>query len=77
MTTLRQLQAEVGRFNASCPIGARVSVRMDNGQERITTTRAPAQVLSGHTAVVWLDGMCGAYLLDRVSPVREGKRHVD
>ena len=62
-------------FNARYPIGARVSVRKDDGEAVITTTRSKASVLSGHSAVIWLDGIAGCYLLDRVSPVVSEEAH--
>jgi hypothetical protein len=39
---------------------------MDSGEIRETRTRSEAQVLGGHSAVVWLEGISGCYLLDRV-----------
>ncbi|MDP1611680.1 MAG: hypothetical protein Q8M11_11530, partial [Sulfuritalea sp.] len=33
-----------------------------------TKTRSDAQVLSGHSAVIWLENVSGCYLLDRVTP---------
>ena len=64
-----ELRDQVVAFNTRFPVGVKVSVRMDDGRSRITTTRAPAEVLSGHSAVIWLDGISGCYLLDRVSPL--------
>lgn len=63
------LQEEVDLFNANHPIGQSVSVKLDNGERRVTTTRSQASVLSGHTAVIWLDGISGCYALDRVTPL--------
>lgn len=34
----------------------------------ITQTRTKAQLLGGHTAVVWLDDVRGCVALDRVKP---------
>jgi hypothetical protein len=66
----RKLQAQCDAFNAENPVGTEVLVKMDTGNRNvITTTSSEARVLSGHTAVVWLDGFAGCYLLDRVSPV--------
>ena len=64
---LAQLEAECATFNAAVAIGDQVAVRLDDGTTKLTTTRTAAQVLSGHTAVVWLDGITGCYLLSRVS----------
>lgn len=66
---LAKLQAQCDRFNADCPIGTEVLVKTDARGNIITRTTSPAQVLSGHTAVVWLDGISGCYLLDRVSKI--------
>ncbi|MCP4619955.1 MAG: hypothetical protein GY844_26395 [Bradyrhizobium sp.] len=65
------LQKQVDDFNARYPVGQQVSVRKDGGDGVVTTTRARAEVLSGHSAVIWLDGISGCYLLDRVTPLRD------
>jgi hypothetical protein len=62
-------EAAVQKWNERHPVGIAVAVRLDNGMTRLTTTRSAAHVLSGHTAVVWLDGFSSCYLLERVSPV--------
>lgn len=64
-----QLQAACDNFNAAHQVGTAVSVLLDGGEVRETVTTSEAQVLSGHTAVIWLDGVCGCYLLERVTPV--------
>ena len=60
------LQAACDAFNAACPVGGRVRVTLDGGRVLDTVTFSRAQVLSGHSAVVWLRGVSGCYLLDRV-----------
>lgn len=65
------LQRQCDKFNARVGVGHPVSVRKDNGETNVTVTRSEAQVLSGHSAVIWLDGISGCYLLDRVTPLRE------
>ena len=65
-----QLQAACDKFNAANQIGAAVTVRLDSGEVRETITTSEAQVLSGHSAVIWLDGIRGCYLLDRVTQVK-------
>lgn len=67
----KALQAQVDAFNARYPIGQAVTVRRDGGDDMSTFTRSEAQVLSGHSAVIWLDGISGCYLLDRVTPIVE------
>lgn len=64
-----QLAAECDAFNAICAIGQRVYVRKDSGDIVETVTTTAAQVLSGHTAVVWLRDIRGCYLLSRVKPI--------
>lgn len=64
-------QTAVDAFNAKYPVGTEVAVRRDNGESQVTITRSKAEVLSGHSAVIWLDGISGCYLLDRVSAVTE------
>lgn len=67
--SVAQLQAACDKFNATNQVGAAVTVRLDGGEMRETTTASEAQVLSGHSAVIWLAGVSGCYLLDRVTPV--------
>lgn len=70
--TLAELDQQCERFNARCALGGRVAVKMDfTGNIKITTTRTPATVLGGHTAVVWLEGIDGCYDLERVTPLRD------
>ena len=69
-TSAAQLQAACDKFNATNQVGVAVTVRLDSGEVRETITTSEAQVLSGHSAVIWLDGIRGCYLLDRVTPVK-------
>lgn len=64
-----KLQAVCDKFNNANPVGAAVSVLLDGGEVRQTVTTSEAQVLSGHSAVIWLQGIVGCYLLDRVTPL--------
>lgn len=69
---IKKLQAECDAFNTKCPVGGKVSVKIDFQDEpRITTTISEAQVLSGHSAVVWMDGISGCYLLSHVTPLQQ------
>lgn len=63
------LQKQCDDFNARFPVGQPVTVRKDNGEGVTTLTRFPAEVLSGHSAVIWLENISGCYLLDRVTPI--------
>lgn len=66
---LGELQRQCAAFNAAWAVGQPVAVRKDDGTAVVTTTRSIAIVLSGHTAVIWLTGISGCYLLDRVTPI--------
>ena len=65
-----KLQAACDKFNAATAVGAAVSVLLDGGEVRETVTTTEAQVLSGHSAVIWLQGVSGCYLLERVTPAK-------
>jgi hypothetical protein len=68
--TLKQMQDQCDKFNALCPVGGRVRVQLDGVDEPFeTVTISPAQILSGHTPVVWMKDVSGCYLLDRVTPI--------
>lgn len=69
MTKEQQVEA----FNIEHPVGSPVTVHMDRGGILDTTVRYPAQVLSGHTPVVWLNGISGCYALSSVC----GYHHVE
>jgi len=66
--------AAVAAWNEKHPVGTEVTVELDSGEIRATTTRSAAQMLGaepsknnpGHTAVIFLDGISGCYLLSRV-----------
>ena len=62
------LQRQCDTFNAKHPVGTEVCVNLDSGEVAYTKTRSSAEVLSGHSAVIWLEGVRGCYLLDRVAP---------
>lgn len=51
------------------PIGTDVIVSMDDGSETRTKTRSEAQMMGGHSAVIWLEGISGCYHLKRVRKV--------
>ncbi|MHB0998187.1 MAG: hypothetical protein ACYC27_02995 [Armatimonadota bacterium] len=64
------LQAICDDWNAKHPVGMEVTLRKDDDSLLHTRTRSIAQVLSGHTAVIKVDGKAGYWLLDRVSPIK-------
>ena len=59
-------QAEVDQWNSVFPVGTSVWYRTDGGSELPDKTRSEAELLSGHTAVIWLEGKSGCVALDRV-----------
>ena len=65
-----KLQAICDKFNVSYPVGTDVLLKKDGHDELFPTkTRSTAQVLCGHSAIIWLENVSGCYLFDRVSPV--------
>lgn len=64
--SLQALQAQVQQWNLAYDVGTPVIVTKDRGDKVETVTTSKAQVLSGHSAVIWLEGISGAYLLSRV-----------
>lgn len=67
----RAQQAAVDEWNANWNVGQRVRVTLDDGSVIETETRSEAELLGGHTAVIWVDGIAGAYRLDRCKSVAE------
>ena len=53
-------------FNRLNPVGSAVVYINDLGEAVVTKVKYPAEVLGGHTPVVWLEGIRGAYDLSRV-----------
>lgn len=70
--SLKVQQQSVEIWNLKHPVNTPVVVRMDGGDIRRTVTTSAAQMLSGHTAVIWLEGISGCYLLSRVTPIEGG-----
>ena len=64
--SIEVMESKIKIFNEKHPVGSAVTVIKDLGERIETKVRHQAQVLSGHTAVVWLDGISGCYCLDRV-----------
>lgn len=64
----RRESAAAAAFNAAHRVGTRVAVYPGtrDGRRIETVTRSEAQVLSGHTAVVWVAGVAGCIALGHV-----------
>ncbi|MBZ0104010.1 MAG: hypothetical protein K8H84_00115 [Sulfuricella denitrificans] len=58
-------EKEVSEWNAKVGVGDAVEYRdFPEDEPKNFTTRTPAEVLSGHTAVVWLNGKSGCVCVD-------------
>jgi hypothetical protein len=58
----------VARWNKLHPVGTWVrycEIAGESEKPLVTQTRTPAQMLSGHTAVVWLKGKAGCVAIFR------------
>ncbi|KKL78116.1 hypothetical protein LCGC14_2028000, partial [marine sediment metagenome] len=69
------MKSKVEAFNKRNPVGTSVTVIKDLGEPIETKVRYPAEILSGHTPVVWLVDISGCYLLDRVIAGQNYRRH--
>jgi hypothetical protein len=63
--------ALVAKWNRTFPVGTRVRYwTFDRqGLGKVGTTRSQAEVLSGHTPVVWIEGVSGCVALTHVEPI--------
>ena len=66
-------QKRCDEFNAKHPVGTPVRywTGLREGEGRVGKTRSSAEVLSGHTAVVWVEGCRGCVALTHVEPDAE------
>jgi hypothetical protein len=62
------LARQCAEWNERHRVGTPVTLRKDDGTLVDTVTKSAAEILSGHTAVIWLEGIAGCYALERVSP---------
>lgn len=61
---------EVQKWNEANQVGSPVEYRSFKGAEpKRTVTTTPAEVLQGHTAVVWLEGISGCVAISHCTPV--------
>ncbi|MEU4231122.1 hypothetical protein AB0F17_43095 [Nonomuraea sp. NPDC026600] len=60
-------------WNAAYPVGqpVRYWTGWREGEGRRSRTRTPAQLLGGHTAVVWMEGESSCVALSHVEPITE------
>ncbi|WP_446903030.1 hypothetical protein [Burkholderia sp. YIM B11467] len=63
-------QKAVDDWNARVQVGATIQYSEVRGDAPKTfTTRTAAEVLSGHTAVVWLNGKSGCVAISHCTPI--------
>jgi hypothetical protein len=67
------LELQCSRWNEKNPVGAHVFVLRDNGVKFLTKTRSTAYVMGGHSAVIFVEGIAGCYLLSRLTMVKPEK----
>lgn len=64
-------QKELADLWSQVPIGTPVLVKKDDGSIFTTRTRSAGWLLSGHSAVIMVEGISGAYSLERIQRVDE------
>lgn len=64
-----QLQKQCDKWNAKHPVGTVVSYEeiVGEGETHRGASKSEAQVLSGHSAVIWLEGKSGCVCLEHCS----------
>ncbi len=66
---MEQEELLVRKWNRSHRVGTPVIVHRDNGEDFKTKTRTRAQLLSGHSAVVWVEGLASCYSAHKIEPI--------
>ena len=61
-------------FNNANPIGCDVILLKDGGAQMRTKTRGEAYLCESGYPVIFLEGVSGYYLLDRVTPLGKNER---
>ncbi len=64
--TLKSQQKLVDKINSTYKVGDKIKVKQDDGQVFEWTMSAPADILGGHTAVIWPEEHPSCYLASRV-----------
>lgn len=67
MTRTSRAEKECDAWNRAHPVGTPVSLRKDNDQTVSTKTRSEAYVSDAGYPVIFLEGVTGYYLLNRVT----------
>jgi hypothetical protein len=71
-----ELAFQCDKFNALFPVGSAVRYYPVLGKPEfvVMRTKSAAYVLSGHTAVVFLEGKAGCVAIENCKPVLTGER---
>jgi hypothetical protein len=72
MSRRQNPRREADLWNKRVPVGATVEYReVSDAEPQMLTTRTSAEVLSGHTSVVWLNGKAGCVCTShcRLAPI--------
>lgn len=64
----RQSHEAVAAWNTAHPVGTEVIVTRDNGDEHYGKTRGDAYVCESGYPVIFVTGILGYYLLERIRP---------
>ena len=69
----KTLQQQADAWNQASPVGTTVEYRslIDGPVTFIGKTRSEAQILSGHTVVVWLEGKAGCVCVEHCAPLAD------
>jgi hypothetical protein len=63
----KRAQKDCDAWNTANPVGTPVILKRDSGEKLETKTRSDAYVCNAGYAVIFLEGVAGYYLLDRVT----------
>lgn len=68
---LALLEKRASKWNERVPVGTEVEYHSVIGEPgfEVFRTRTAAQVLSGHTTVVWLEGKAGCVCIEACVPI--------
>ncbi len=61
--SLKTLQKQIDKFNAKFSVGDIVVVKTDSGLKHCKLF-TPANILGGHSAVAWFEGISGCYSIE-------------
>lgn len=68
LPSLAELERRCRNWNNAHAVGAAVELVRGSGTHLLTQTGSEAYVMSGHSAVIFLEGVAGCYDLSHVVP---------